>query len=294
MGLFGLFKKKKGNSDAKVENAKVNAAEKEEPRKAENVSKAPEVETAKKAIEKPKSTNKASGSENAKKAEKPKTESVALSADGAKKAEKLKTESAASGTDGAKKAKNPKTESAASGASSAKPKSETEGAYEKESSKREGETPVKRSATEKKEAEAETNEKKGSGFSGKFEIKKSRDERYVFNLYAANSVIVATSQTYSSAASALNGIKSVIENAEKAPIEDQTLKSYEALPYPKWEIYLDKGNQYRFRLNAPNGSCICHSQGYTGKAACKNGIESIIRTAKNAKIDKSYLKKNQE
>lgn len=234
MGLFGLFKKKKENSDSKTKDLKTN--------------------------------------------------------DG----EVRKADSAAPSTDGAKKAEKPKTESTASGAKSAKAKSETSGANEKANAKREDEAPVKRSATEKEEAEAETNEKKSSGFSGKFEIKKSRDERYVFNLYAANSVIVATSQTYSSAASALNGIKSVVENAEKAPIEDQTLKSYEALPYPKWEIYLDKGNQYRFRLNAPNGSCICHSQGYTGKAECKNGIESIIRTAKNAKIDKSYLKKNQD
>ena len=119
---------------------------------------------------------------------------------------------------------------------------------------------------------------------GKFEIKKSKDDRYVFNLYAANKVIVATSQVYSSS--------SVIENAAKAPVEDQTLKSYDTLPYPKWEIYQDKGGQYRFRLNASNGSCICHSQGYTSKASCKNGIESIIRTAKDAEIDKSYLKKD--
>ena len=127
---------------------------------------------------------------------------------------------------------------------------------------------------------------------GKFDIKKTKDGRFVFNLYAPNSVIVATSQVYSSSTSALNGIKSVIENAGKAPIEDQTLKAYETLPYPKWEIYQDKGGQYRFRLNASNGSCICHSQGYTTKASCKNGIESIIKTSKDAVIDKSYLKKD--
>jgi uncharacterized protein YegP (UPF0339 family) len=125
---------------------------------------------------------------------------------------------------------------------------------------------------------------------GFFEIKKSKDDRYVFNLFAANKVIVATSQIYSSSQSALNGIKSVIANAEKAAIEDQTAKNFVSQSFPKWEIYKDKGEQYRFRLSASNGSCICHSQGYTTKASCKNGIESIIRTAKNAKIDKSYLK----
>lgn len=129
---------------------------------------------------------------------------------------------------------------------------------------------------------------------GRFEIKKSSDGRYVFNLYAANSVIVATSQIYSSAASALNGIKSIIAHAPKAPVEDQTLKNFTPLGYPKWEIYLDKGGQYRFRLDASNGSCICHSQGYTTKANCKNGIDSIIRNAAGATIDKSYLKLKDE
>lgn len=126
---------------------------------------------------------------------------------------------------------------------------------------------------------------------GRFEIKKAKDGRYVFNLYASNHVIVATSQVYSSSQGALTGINSVIANADKAPTEDRTLKSFETYGFPKWEIYLDKGQQYRFRLYAANGSCICHSQGYTSKASCKNGIDSIIRSSRNAEIDKSYLKK---
>jgi len=129
------------------------------------------------------------------------------------------------------------------------------------------------------------------GFGGAFDIKKSKDGRFVFNLYAANRVIVATSQIYSSAQSAITGIKSVIANAERAAIEDQTLKKPVLQGFPKWEIYLDKGGQYRFRLYATNGSCVLHSQGYTQKSTCKKGIESVIRTAKNAQIDKSYLDK---
>lgn len=126
---------------------------------------------------------------------------------------------------------------------------------------------------------------------GKFEIKKSKDGRYVFNLYASNNVIVATSQIYSSSSSALNGIKSVVANASSAPIEDQTVKNYTAVPFPKWEIYKDKGEQFRFRLSASNGSCVCHSQGYTSKTNCKKGIESIIKFATDAEIIKSYINK---
>ena len=145
--------------------------------------------------------------------------------------------------------------------------------------------PTKSESARKPAAKAKT---------GRFEIKKAKDGRYVFNLYAPNHVIVATSQVYTTTQAALNGIQSIIANAAKAPVEDQTMKNYSSRPYPKWEMYEDKGGQYRFRLNAPNGSCIVHSQGYTSKASCKNGIESIIRCSANPEVDKSYLKKEKE
>ncbi len=148
------------------------------------------------------------------------------------------------------------------------------------------------SAADKISTDKESKSVEIKGYGGAFEIKKSKDGRYVFNLFAANRVIVATSQIYSSSQSAMVGIKSVIANAEKANVEDQTLKTFQPQNYPKWEIYIDKAGQFRFRLCASNGSCICHSQGYTQKSTCKKGIESIIRTVKSAKIDKSYLKKN--
>ncbi len=150
----------------------------------------------------------------------------------------------------------------------------------------------KENKPEKKEAPASLPESDPKAKrTGKFEIKKSKDGRFVFNLYAPNHIIVATSQVYSSSSAAVNGIQSIIANAEKAPLEDNTLKNPTKQSYPKWEMYIDKGGQYRFRLYATNGNCVVHSQGYTAKASCKNGIESIIRCAKNAEIDKSYLKK---
>ena len=152
-------------------------------------------------------------------------------------------------------------------------------------------------ATVKKEAEvkvspapqaADASDRK----TGKFEIKKAKDGRFVFNLYAPNHIIVATSQVYSSSSAAVNGIQSIIANAEKAPIEDNTLKNPTKQAFPKWEMYIDKGGEYRFRLYATNGNCVVHSQGYKQKSSCKNGIESIIRCSKNPEIDKSYLKKD--
>ena len=148
---------------------------------------------------------------------------------------------------------------------------------------------------EKMKNTAEAEIEIAKGYTGKFEINKSKDgKKFFFNLYASNKVGIATSQMYSSSQGALNGVKSVIANAPTAPIEDQSLKKYETLPYPKWEIYVDNGGKFRFRLHASNGSCVCHSQGYTTKTACKNGIDSIIRSSKNAEIDKTYITKKDE
>ena len=139
---------------------------------------------------------------------------------------------------------------------------------------------------------AESGEK--VAYTGKFEIKRTKDDRFFFNLQASNRVYIATSQIYSSVQSAMVGIKSVINNAESAPVEDQTLKSFEPIGFPKWEIYLDKAEQFRFRLCASNGNCVCHSQGYTTKHNCKNGIQSIINSVKNAEIEKTYLIKDED
>lgn len=126
---------------------------------------------------------------------------------------------------------------------------------------------------------------------GKFDIRKAKDGRFFFSLYSSNGAVVAYSQIYSSIGSVNTGIASVINNANKAGIEDTTLKKPVSLPCPKWEIYIDKAGEYRFRLYAINGLCVCHSShGYSTKGGCKGGIESIRRYAEEATVDKSYLK----
>ena len=48
---------------------------------------------------------------------------------------------------------------------------------------------------------------------GKFELKKSKNDKYFFNLLAGNGQIILTSEMYESKASATNGIESVKKNA---------------------------------------------------------------------------------
>ncbi len=53
---------------------------------------------------------------------------------------------------------------------------------------------------------------------------------------------------------------------------------------PKFEVYIDSKGEYRFRLKAPNGEVIAVSEGYTTKANCMNGIESVRKNAPKAKV----------
>jgi hypothetical protein len=61
-----------------------------------------------------------------------------------------------------------------------------------------------------------------STMSGKFVLKKGSSGKFHFNLLAANGQVIATSETYESKESALNGIKSVQTNAPGATIVDET------------------------------------------------------------------------
>ena len=53
----------------------------------------------------------------------------------------------------------------------------------------------------------------------------------------------------------------------------------------KFEVYKDKKGEFRFRLKASNGQVIATGEGYSSKAACLNGIESIKKNAPKAKIE---------
>lgn len=100
-----------------------------------------------------------------------------------------------------------------------------------------------------------------------------------FDLKASNGEVIATSEVYKSKTACMNGISSVQRNAPIASCEDQTVESPEKIKNPKFEIYLDKAGEYRFRLKAKNGQIIAVSEGYKTKNSCLNGIESVRNNA---------------
>lgn len=153
------------------------------------------------------------------------------------------------------------------------------------------ESPVKEDkapkATKTVEKDEETVLLEGEGkVHGKYVIKKTDKGNFVFKLFSSNYRVVAIgAQAYTTLGAAKIGVQSIINNAEKAPVENQTLKIYETLKFPKWEIYLDKKGEYRLRLYATNGSLIATTNdGYADISGAKNGIAAVARASKGCAI----------
>lgn len=103
-----------------------------------------------------------------------------------------------------------------------------------------------------------------------YELKKSSNGKFMFNLKAGNHEIILTSELYEQKASALNGIASVRENSPK----DEN-----------YEMRRTTSNQPYFVLKSPNGQVIGKSESYSSDSAAKNGIESVKKNGGSKDID---------
>ncbi|AUI65805.1 MULTISPECIES: YegP family protein [Glaesserella] len=99
---------------------------------------------------------------------------------------------------------------------------------------------------------------------GWYELKLAKDGQFMFNLKAANSQTILTSELYKTRAAAENGIASVQKNGV-----DET----------KFELKTTKSDQPYFILKAGNHQEIGRSEYYSSKAAAQNGIKSVINNA---------------
>lgn len=105
---------------------------------------------------------------------------------------------------------------------------------------------------------------------GKYDLKKSSDGQFYFNLKAANHQVILTSERYKAKAGANNGIESVRKNS---PLDQR---------YDRLE---SKDGQYYFVLKAANHEIIGRSERYTTKSARENGIESVKTNGPTATVD---------
>ena len=118
---------------------------------------------------------------------------------------------------------------------------------------------------------------------GKFVIR-TVNTGFKFDLKATNGQVILTSEVYTTKAACQNGVQSIMKNTPAANVEDQTVEGFETMTHPKFEMYQDKAGEYRFRLKARNGEIIGVSEGYTTKANCVNGVESVKKNAADAEI----------
>jgi uncharacterized protein len=105
---------------------------------------------------------------------------------------------------------------------------------------------------------------------GKFELKKSKNDKFYFSLLASNGQNILQSEMYESKASAQNGIESVKKNAADA-------SRFEKLTSTKGEPY--------FVLKAGNHQVIGQSQMYASEKARDGGIDSCTNHAPSAATD---------
>lgn len=119
---------------------------------------------------------------------------------------------------------------------------------------------------------------------GKFVIRSVKSGTK-FDLKAANGEVIASSEVYESKKSALAGVSSTEKNAPIAAVENQTVADYVEEKHPKFEVYEDKGGEYRFRLKAGNGQIIAVSEGYKALASCLKGIESVKKNVVGATVE---------
>ncbi len=117
---------------------------------------------------------------------------------------------------------------------------------------------------------------------GKFIIRRTA-KGYKFDLKAANGQTIATSELYKTELSCLKGIDSM-RRCAGSPVEDQTLMDSQKICHPKYEVYMDKKGEFRFRLKARNGAIIAVSEGYQKKAFCLKGIASVKKNAAECKV----------
>ena len=105
--------------------------------------------------------------------------------------------------------------------------------------------------------------------SAKYEIKKSNNGKYMFNLKAANGEVILTSQMYEAKSGATGGIESARVNG---PLDE------------RYERKISTRGEPSFNLKAANGQVIGHSEMYSSTSSMEGGIASVKKNAPIATV----------
>lgn len=105
--------------------------------------------------------------------------------------------------------------------------------------------------------------------SGKFQLKRSSNGQFHFNLLASNGQTIMTSELYKAKESALNGIESVRKNSQREGA---------------FEVKASSNDKHYFVLKATNGQVVGQSQMYASLVSAEQGSESVKRHAPEAAL----------
>ncbi len=150
---------------------------------------------------------------------------------------------------------------------------------------REKQRPQKKSKNVGRKPEERTSsfvEKLPSGEDGKrpgtIQIYVDNGAKYRFRFRSSNNNVVGHSLGYEAKSVCKAKIQRVLDIAQVATIADTTNKNYvKVLGKARFEIYKDKEDKFRFKLVTDSDENVLCSQGYTTKANCLNGVESVRR-----------------
>lgn len=117
---------------------------------------------------------------------------------------------------------------------------------------------------------------------GKFTVQQMK-AGYKFNLKAGNGQIIASSGIFHVLEDCLAAIDRMKQCA-LAAVEDQTLPSHPAPPFPKFEVRHSERGAISFYLYDAQGVQLAHSKKYTAKRSCLAGIQSIAENAPDAEV----------
>lgn len=118
----------------------------------------------------------------------------------------------------------------------------------------------------------------------KFLIKKT-ETGFNFMLIAPNSQPIGASKVFKSLDEAKAAVEEVKKVAASAPTENQTNKTVKEEKAPKFVIYFDKAEKFRFRLEGEDGSALLSSEPYNSAASARNGVASVAKNAESADVE---------
>ena len=107
----------------------------------------------------------------------------------------------------------------------------------------------------------------------RFQIYRNIADKHRFRLRATNNKIIAVGEAYETKASCLNGIQAIKKYCT-AEIEDVTVGGVE-VANPKFQVYKDAAEKFRFRLRAPNNEIVAAGEAYQTKVGCMNGVQAV-------------------